>query len=154
MLEKHTQEQVLDFLKHNPHGVLATASLDGKPWSSSIYFVTDENFNFFFITRKSTEKHKNINTNPNAALTVTDHSLQRTAQISGKVSKIPSQDIVEIMKKLSHVKPHGDNKWVPPIVKVHGGDYVILRLKPDFLQFADYKQTSSEIHEDFIERII
>lgn len=155
MREGTSKEQVLNFLKQNPNGVLATASAQGMPWSSSIYFVTDDDFNFFFITRKKTGKFNNIEENPNVAITVTDHSAQRTVQVSGKVSRVPTKDIVDVvMKKLSHVKPHGDNKWVPPIVKVHGGDYMVLKITPNFLQYADYKQHRSNIHEDFIERII
>lgn len=149
------RQKALVFLKHNPHGVLATVSEDGRPWGSSIYFATDEDLNLFFMTKVKTFKYQNISKNHHVSLTVTDGDAQTTVQIAGTVKKVPAKDLVSvIMKKLAHLKPHGDNKWVPPIVKVDGGDYVVLQITPDSLQYADYKQTKSDIHDSHIEKII
>ncbi len=155
MDNKDTRQKVLVFLKHNPHGVLATVSEEGKPWGSSIYFATDEDLNLFFITKIKTLKYHNILKNHNVSLTVTDKSLQTTIQIAGKVSKVPAKDIVSVvMKKLAHIKPHDDNNWVPPIVKVNGGEYMVLKITPQTLQYSDYQQTKSNIHDSPTEKII
>ncbi|OGL31240.1 hypothetical protein A3F37_02630 [Candidatus Saccharibacteria bacterium RIFCSPHIGHO2_12_FULL_41_12] len=155
MSDEKTRQKVLVFLKHNPHGVLSTVSADGKPWGSSVYFAIDEDFNFFFITRVKTHKYRNIAKNHYCSMTVSDNASQTTVQAAGKVTRVPSKDIVSIvMKKLTHTKPHDDNKWVPPIVKVHGGDYMVLRLTPEALQYANFKQTKSDINESHIKKII
>lgn len=145
----------LTFLKNNCHGVLSTVSADGRPWGSSIYFATDDDLNLFFMTKIKTFKYQNISSNNHVSLTVTDSKAQTTIQISGVVTKVPAQNLVSvIMKKLAHLKPHGDNKWVPPIVKVDGGDYVVLQITPSSMQYADYKQIKSNIYDSYIQKVI
>lgn len=153
--KESSRDKAKEFLKNNSHGVLSTVSEDGKPWGSSIYFATDEDLNFFFITRVNTHKYQNIAKNHNVSLVISDNETQKTVQVAGKVSKVPAKDIVSVvMKKLAHVKPKSDNKWVPPIVKVNGGDYMVLKITPTRLQYADYQQIKSNIHDNFIEQVI
>ncbi len=153
--QENAREKVLEFLKERPHGILSTVSANGKPWGSSIYFAHDEDIDLFFITKVNTLKYKNIQENPNVALTISDDSLQTTVQIAGRVDRVPAKDIVDVvMKKLARIKPKDNNKWVPPIVKVDAGEYIVLKITPNKMHFANYQQVKSDIHDNFIERII
>jgi uncharacterized pyridoxamine 5'-phosphate oxidase family protein len=150
-----THQKIHDFLKQHPMGILSTVSADGTPWGAAIYYVSDDDFNFFFVTKMKTLKYQNLDNNPLAALTIADPETQITVQAMGKISRLPIKDYADVIfAKLAKIKPKDDHTWVPPITKVHEGDYIPLRLTPSKLQFADYKAVKSDIHASYIEKII
>jgi general stress protein 26 len=147
--------KVHDFLKHHPMGVLSTTSEDKKAWGSAVYYVADEDVNFFFATRENTLKYHNISENPFAALTVADEETQTTVQASGTLSRVPADDYMDIVfDKLASIKPKGDYNWVPPSRKIHEGDYMVLKLTPTSLQYADYKKFIPDADHEYREIII
>lgn len=136
-------------------GVLSTVSADGEPWGAAIYYVADEDFTFYFVTRVETFKYQNLDKNPHAALTIADADAQTTVQASGLVTKLPPEEYVEIVfNKLGKIRPKGDPHWSPPLAKLHKGNYMPLQLLPTKLQYANYKDAKSDIHADYIEKII
>lgn len=150
---KHTK--VHDFLRHHPMGVLSTVTADGEPWGAAIYYVADENFNFYFVTRVGTSKYHNLDKTPLAALTVADAASQTTVQAMGTVSKVPVKDYADIVfDKLAKLRPKDDLHWSPPLSKLHEGNYMPLRLTPSKLNYADYKHIKHDTHADYIEQII
>lgn len=149
------KETVRQFLKTNPFGVISTVSDKREPWGSSIFFAVDKELNFYFITRADTQKYKNVEKTNRASITVTDIKSQITVQASGDVHKVPAKDLMDVLtNKIKYTKSFGNTKWAPPIVKIHGGDYMVLKFQTTFLQYANFKQIKSDIREDFIERII
>lgn len=154
-MDKQASQKVHKFLKQHPLGVISTVSEDSKPWGSPIYFVTDADLNFFFVTKQDTHKYKNIDRSPWVSLTVADNESQTTVQVLGKISHVPIEQAMDIaLNKLEKIKPHGDYNWVPPILKVHKGDYRVLQITPTRLHYADFKQRKLNIHDDYIEKII
>lgn len=149
------QQKVHDFLSHHPLGILSTVSKDGKPWGSPVYYVVDDELHFYFVTRHDTLKYKNINRHHWASITIADSDSQITVQALGTISQVPVDQVLDIvLNKLERIKPRGDYQWVPPIMKVHKGDYMVLELTPTSLQYADFKRFKSDLHEDYIEKII
>lgn len=51
---------------------LAT-SLDDKPWACNIHYYTDEDLNFYWISTPNRRHSKEIEKNPNVAITVNIH---------------------------------------------------------------------------------
>ena len=150
-----SKTKALDFLKDHHVGVLSTATKDGQPWGSAIVFALDEDLKFYFVTRAETLKYQNIKANPTVALTVADPKDQVTVQIQGKVSRVEAKDYIDVVfKKLAHVKPHDDASWVPPVIKVHKGDYMVLCITPTHVQYADFKQKKNDAFDDYIEQIL
>lgn len=136
-------------------GVLSTVSASGEPWGAAIYYVSDEDFIFYFVTRVETFKYQNLDKNPVAALTIADSDTQTTVQVSGKVLRLPPEKYTDIVfTKLANLRPKDDLHWAPPLSKIHEGNYMPLYLVPDKLQFADYQHIKSDAHADYIERII
>ncbi len=152
---KAGQKHAYDFLKLNHMGILSTSTDDCKPWGSAVYFVVDEDFNIFFVTRMKTFKYQNLDKNPYAALTVVDEETQTTVQLMGKISKVPIADYKDIVfTKLVAIRPKGDPNWAPPIEKVHKGDYIALRITPSKLQYANFKLQSKDFDHNYVEKII
>lgn len=136
-------------------GVLSTAGTDGSPWGSATYFVSDENFNLFFVTRANTRKYKNITENPLVAFTVADESSQITVQIAGKISAVPPEDYMEVVfNKFDKVRPNNNESWAPPISKIHKGNFMPLQLTPTKLIFADYGKFKLEPDAEYIQNVI
>lgn len=153
--EPHRHHKVHTFLRQHTMGVLSTVSQDGKPWGAAIYYVADENFNFYFVTRTETAKYQNLDSNPHAALTVADPATRTTVQAAGAISRVPVEDYMDIVfHKLADIRPKNDPHWSPPLDKLQEGDYMPLRLTPTKLHYADYSQVKSDPHADYIERII
>jgi hypothetical protein len=122
----HPYQKVHTFLRQHPMGILSTVADDGTPWGSAIYYVCDEHFKFYFVTRVETFKYDNID-----------------------------KDYMDIVfGKLAHIRPKDDATWAPPLEKLHDGNYMPLVLSPTKMQFADYKDLKSDIHADYIEKII
>lgn len=151
----HKHVKVHDFLRHNPIGVLSTVSPSGEPWGAAVYYVADEDFNFYFVTKAETAKYHNLDSNPKAALTVADAASQTTVQAAGTVSKVPPEDYMDIVYgKLMKPKPKAVSHWTPPLEKLDKGDYMPFRLTPVKLHYADYMHPEADPHAEYIERII
>jgi general stress protein 26 len=154
MIQTDTRK-VHEFLANHPVGVLSTASPSGEPWGSTVIFATDEELNFYFMTRANTQKYRNIAANPHVALTITDQARQITVQATGVAAKVATEDILEVVfQKLDKLKPQGSEHWVDPVYKIHEGDYMILQVKPTALQYADFSRPPEDADTKFIEQII
>lgn len=136
-------------------GILSTVDTKGKPWGAAVYYLADEDFNIYFVTRAETYKYQNIEKNSHVALTVADSESQVTVQLSGEISTMPVQKYMDIFfDKFAAIRPEGDYKWAPPVDKIHQGNYMPLQLTPTKMQFADYGKHRIEAHGDYIEQII
>lgn len=152
---EHPHQKVHSFLHHHHMGVLSTVGNDGKPWGSAIYFIADEKFTFYFVTRAETYKYHNLEANPHVALTVADEVNQTTVQLAGSVTPLPYEDYLDVVfRKMSKVRPANDHEWFPPIDKLRAGNYMPLVLTPAKLQYANYKHIKADSHAEYIEHII
>ncbi len=136
-------------------GILSTVSDNGTPWGSAVYYIADEDFNFYFVTRAETLKYQNIDNTALAALTIADSDSQTTVQLTGKISAVPVQQYMDIFfTKFADLRSKGDYAWVPPVEKLKAGSYMPLQLTPTSLQYADYKHLKTDTHAEYIEKII
>lgn len=147
--------KALAFLRKHPMGILSTVSSDNTPWGSAIYYVAEDDFACYFVTRSESQKFKNIDQNPAVALTVADEPTQTTVQIAGRLQKVPAREVIDVVfKKLAHIKPPHDIDWLPPVIKVHEGDWMVLELTPTHVQYADYRQNKKEVSDSYITKIL
>lgn len=132
--------RIRDFLNNHGVGILATASLNGLPHAATIYFIIDENFNIFFITKEQTTKHKNLHANPHAALAVHDARSQTTVQVTGEASPVNDfkqvQYIFDRVLEITH-KTSGNNHK-PPVAKLNAGKYIAYCIKPKTMRMAEF----------------
>lgn len=149
-----THRNVHDFLNHHPMGVVSTVDDDGTPWGAAVYFIADDDFNIYFVTRADTTKYKNIKHGQVAAFTVADRSTQTTVQLTGEVSEVSASDYMNnLFEKFMRIRHNDDQDWSPPINKVHAGNFMPLCIKPSRLQYANYSQRKAPL-SNYIEQII
>lgn len=149
-------QEVHKFLTANPMAVLSTASTTGEPWGAALYYYVDEQFNFYFVTRTGTQKSQFIEQNPQASLTIADEPSQTTVQLVGKVSKVSAEDYEEVVfEKLAAARPkQNGSQRVPPLEKIHDGNYVAYKLTPTAMQYANYSIQKTDALASYIHQII
>ena len=148
-------KRVVTFLKDHPMGILSTSNRDGEPWGAAVYFLVDDDFNIYFVTRHDSRKYQNMEKNPYASLTVADSETQVTVQLSGDITTMPVQKYMDVFfDKFANMRPEGDYQWAPPVDKVHSGSYMPLQLTPTKMQYADYGKHRIEVNGNYIEQII
>ena len=89
--------------------ILSTATLDGIPSSRTVLLkAIDEGFVFY--TNYNSEKAKDLESNPNAAVLFLWKELERQVRISGRVEKVSRKDSEQYFKR----RPRGSQigAWV------------------------------------------
>lgn len=129
----------VDFLTKNHVGVLATSSKEGEPHAATIYFIIDSDLNFFFITRKNTEKSKNLDQNPRASIAAYDAKTQTTVQVRGEVSLDDDpQNFMNVFAQILRISMDLSEGATPPVSKLKDGEYKLYKLTPKSLRMAEY----------------
>jgi general stress protein 26 len=135
-----SRKHIADFLALHRIGVLATSTSEGKPHAATIYFTYDELLNIYFVTKKDTQKSRNLQDNPQAAIAVYDAASQTTVQMDGSVIEVtdPQQttwmfnDIWRIADQTSGAG------GVPPTSRLNAGGYVAYKLSAPSLRMASF----------------
>lgn len=132
--------KIRTFLETHSVGVLATASLTGVPYATTIYFAIDMDLNIYFMTKEGTAKNENLQQNPLVALAVFHAPSQTTVQIAGAAVRI---DDAEQMEKLYSRVLEVTNKTSgaghrPPLSVLKAGSYVGYCIKPTTLRMAEF----------------
>ena len=70
MNKEISKQEVLKFLKEKELAVVSTVSAAGKPEAATVIYFIDDDFSFYFITRRNTRKFENLQLNNNVALVV------------------------------------------------------------------------------------
>lgn len=135
----NSHQRIRDFLESNPVAALATADVHGIPYASTIYFVVDKDFNFFFVTKQETQKYKNLTDNKHAALTIHDTENQTTVQVTGSVKLINDINrFMDIYDQILTISSGVSSSDRPPVSKLFAGDYVLFCLVPNSVRLAEY----------------
>ena len=133
--------EALAFAKDHTAGVLATVSNDGAPHASIIYFVSDDSFNVYFLTKIGSRKYDSLKSNPQAAFTLGRQDIPQTLQIEGLVTELTSDSdrdahIPDLMNILANV-----SFGMVPAAKMDG-DLTVMHLKPTWIRWGDFSKTA------------
>lgn len=139
---KSDKFDALKALRAEKIGVLSTASRSGEPWSSAVHFLVDQDLNFYFLTRKSTLKHKHIIENGKASLNVGlfGGGKRGNFQIAGGAKPLSgASDWRMLMLTLFSQRQlndlHMDAIKDDPFFELKEHDFVMLVLKPKFIRW-------------------
>ncbi|MCC2631204.1 MAG: hypothetical protein K0S38_1013 [Candidatus Paceibacter sp.] len=149
MTQEQLKKDVLVFLRENYTAVVAT-SFNDMPKASTVYYYVDNNFNFYFITKRNTSKYLNIEMNPRAAVVVGTGPEHISVQASGYCKLIVDDEekahvidhIIDIRAR-EHVK-------IWPIEEIEKFKYknkVVFQITPEQIVFMNLDST---LHPDSI----
>ncbi len=69
-LDDNSKKEILEFLKK--HKLMSLGTYNKLPWAASVFYLFDDNFNFYFLGSPDTIHCKNIEVNPKVSITVAD----------------------------------------------------------------------------------
>jgi general stress protein 26 len=134
-----SHEHLSDFLDKNQVGVLATVDSTGKPHAAAVYFTYDRQFNIYFITKKDTQKHRNLQDNHEAAIAIYDESAQATVQTEGSVTEVTDAKQAEwVFSDIWRIALKTSPNSAPPMTQLDAGAYVVYRLVTPTLRKATF----------------
>lgn len=135
----NTKIRVREILNTLGVGVLATTNAKGEIYASTIYLIADPNLVVYFLTKKKTTKHTNLQNNPRVALTVYDTKTLTEVQIRGLARlTTDKQRLNYLLTKTLITNKSVSKSHILPIDMLNAGDYVAYSLQPSTIRLADY----------------
>lgn len=134
-----SHEHLSSFLSKNQVGVLATVDATGKPHAATIYFTFDRQFDIYFITKRDTQKSRNLQSNKQAALAVYDAASQATVQAEGAVVEVTDAKQLEwIFNDIWRIASKTSANSAPPQSQMTAGGYIAYRMVTPSLRMATF----------------
>jgi general stress protein 26 len=138
-MSEHTKRLVVDFLSSQKLAHIATVSIENQPSIAAIYFISDPDLNFYFLSRKNTAKYRNIAGNSAVGLAITDPEEAVTLQVKGIASTVDDRQLQDdLLSKIWRITIE-QNNWPAPIVKLKQGELVLLKITPKEIKYSDFK---------------
>jgi general stress protein 26 len=130
--EAMTLEKLLGFAQRHTLAVQTSVALSGPPQAAVVGIVTNDRFEFFFDTLKSSRKCQNLRRDPRTSLVIGwDLEQACTLQIEG-VADEPSGAELERWLELYLTRfPDGHERRGPAIT--------YFRVRPNWMRFSDFR---------------
>lgn len=143
-MNSETGTNTFHFLSGQHLGTACTVGKSGKPDGSSVYYVIDENFDIFFLTKIATEKYKNIQHLRDVVFIVTDVTKNMTAKIKGVASFIFDEQFIEALLGRLAEKLNEDENFntTLPILKRGDSQLVVVKIEPVQIRMSLYGEST------------
>ncbi len=141
------KEEALKFLKENKVGVFSTISSEGEPQSAAVFYIIDNDFNFYFATGRESRKFKNIEKNNKVSFVVGVGPDFVTVQGWGTAEVTNEKTL--IFKLMAHIGVDAVKAW--PLFALPHMALVMVKVTPKFLRFLnlDVKKYPKTYREAF-----
>jgi uncharacterized pyridoxamine 5'-phosphate oxidase family protein len=147
-----SKEYILDFLQQQHVGVVSSIDSSGNPNSATVYFIVDEDYNFYFPTRPGSRKYTNISDNPNVSFTTTDAKGMTTVQLTGVAEEVAeTAAIIQMIEKLLNVSTHHIQevgRWIPPIKQLRDGHFALIKIAPTWMRYGQFNKDTARSDSD------
>lgn len=135
-----TEQSILEELSFlgQPLGVISTVNVEGRPESSSIYYVYDEALNFYFITRAESRKYINIKNNPYVSFVVTKEHPPHTLQVEGVASHVtdPHEEDEHFTRLIALAS---ERLSMPPVSQISGGEMLFMKIETMWARIGNFE---------------
>ncbi len=126
------REKIKNFLNNHRKAVFSILDSKGLPTTSLMLYVIDDELNVYFGTRKAFSKYSELLQNPVVSLSVIEEVIDplKVTDIRGTVTEIPAEELEQTHE---FFKSKNSAKYY-----VEGAeDFVMFKLKPDFMRWLD-----------------
>lgn len=121
-----------------PLGVISTINEQGNPQSASVYYVSGENLNIFFVTRSQSRKYKNIQKNSHVAFTITREHPPTTIQLEGTVA-----EVIDAIEQNDHfqklVARATESNFMPPVSQMVTGEMAFMKITTTWARCGNFE---------------
>ncbi|HSA84513.1 MAG TPA: pyridoxamine 5'-phosphate oxidase family protein [Patescibacteria group bacterium] len=152
MVSAEVQRDFMEFLHSTQQvAVLATVDQHGEPMAATVYFLVDEQFNVYFLTKTFSRKYANLEKNDHVALVIGTENNPVTAQIQGRAEKLVTPEYGEWEQKFLHA--FFKNEFVAPLFQLspEKNDIVIYRVKPTWIRWLDLRREKNKVDNTFVQ---
>lgn len=151
---QESEDIIRNFLHAHYSGVLATVDAEGSPHAATVYFTVDDTFRITFATKTETQKYKNMENNNHVAFVCSNEDIQTAVQINGLVEKVADPTEHQAMlNSMYRFSEEISKVELPPIEKLFAGDYVTMRITPQFIKMGIFMRPDAESNEELYETI-
>lgn len=127
-----------NLIEQNSLCVLATASKSGTPEAATIEYAEDEENNFYFTTKSTSRKYKNIRENPLGCIVIT--KAPYTLQIEGILKELSESEVGFAIEKLT-------KKLGQPREIYAKSEWVFMKFIPKEINIASYPKWPSRFEK-------
>ena len=134
--KQETREGALKFLQDNRTMVVASVSSDGEPQASTVYYIVDDEFNFYFITFNGSKKCENLKANGKVSFVVGFGPRPLTVQGGGKAVLIDDKEakvFLELVEKTHAINPY---EW--PVLELAKEGFCTFKIIPSWLVWLNF----------------
>lgn len=147
------RKELFQFLEEQKLVTLASVDEEGKPWISSVYYATDKDLNFYFVSKKTTKHSTHFAKKNDIAFSVSwfnpkDDEDRIAIQATGKVEELKSLKFIAIGAKLIFEK--FDDWTIEPksmIENLSGAR--MYRIVPTYIKFWNDKLLGKPATEEY-----
>ena len=133
--------QISEYMQTQKLMSMATFA-DNEPWIANVYFVSDDDLNIYFLSKKWREHCKAIVINPKVSVAIADshqniYNPQKGLQITGTAEEVNVFDKLEWMFKMWNKLIAGEKgeKLSDPKKFLDAGVSGVYRIKPSKIKF-------------------
>jgi len=147
-LEDSKVQDLLNFLRKQNSAVLATIKTGNVAHAATIYFYTEDDLRFYFLTKNSTMKFTNIKENHSVALVISDPDNLETVQVEGIAREVDyAKEYSQTMEKFTQKLESRGKEWekIPLNHIQNKGYYVFVQITPTWIRWTDYKDWEHQV---------
>lgn len=139
-----TKEDVLEFIHQNKLAVLSTVDDQGFPHAAPVYYMTDEQLNFYFMTATQTAKHTNLLHRSHVSLTIVNEGQNKTLQIKGEATECPTK-VTDVLQMLAERLNQGDAfPDTIPFMSFKKNEKMAIQIVPSEIKMRRYEGSHRE----------
>lgn len=134
-------KEALKFMRSKDIAVLSSIDRTGNLYGSPVYFVIDQENNFYILTKDKTDKVKNISGNSQVALTIFEEYKAKTLSIQGIANYETDQKIIGyVFNEIVKPREYNGNVKLPPVTYIKDGDFKVIKITPTSAKYSDYSK--------------
>lgn len=129
-----------EFLEAAEYAVVATSNAEGDPEAATVTYITDDDWNLYFFTRRNTRKIKNIRVNKQVAVMIGFGPESVGVQIQGTAT-ILDEKVAEAWMGEFLVKRSG---FYSTFLRLEGYDFVGVRVTPTTIRWLNIDEDAEK----------
>jgi|SRR3989344_1283253 len=129
------KDHAVKFLKSHTTMVLASISHDVEPQAATVYFVSDDNLNIYFLTAQNSKKADNLRTNGKVAFVIGWGPEVVTIQGGGIAKELPVKEAEVFYDLIKKTAISSVYQW--PLLKLAQEGYCAFKITPSWMMYLN-----------------
>lgn len=145
-MKAEEKKEILEFLKK--HKLMSVGTYNKLPWSASVYYLFDDDFNLYFVSGKKTIHAINIEKNSKVSVTIADSSQNPKGKKIGFQARGKAVKVSSVKELHQIIKSWNKNGFVPLTYKLLTKAWNARFYKIKLTDIKLFDEHQSEANED------